>query len=128
MALVPRVPTDLLIRAHGAIGSTAFQPDTLDAATAALARTSGPDRAQAVVLRLIAFRKIATNRVPNGWSVAIDGKTYALTDRALFEAAAQAPLRTPKSMLMKELAFRPHELLSIAFASTPPLDAPRQLP
>ena len=128
MALVPRVPTDLLIRAHGAIGSTAFQPDTLDAAEAALAHPGGTDRAQAIILRLIAFRKIATNRVSSGWSVAIDGKTYALTDRALFEAAAQAPLRTPKSMLMKDLAFQRNELLAIAFASTPPLDAPRRSP
>lgn len=121
MVLVPRVPTDLLIRAHAAVGPTTLQSDTLNAATAALAHPAGPDPAQAIVLRLIAFRKVATSRVPSGWSVAIDGKTYAVTDRALFEAVAQAPLRAPKSMLMKDLAFRSHELWSIALTSAPPL-------
>jgi hypothetical protein len=128
MALVPRVPTDLLIRAHGAIGPTAFQADALDAATAALVHPGGPDCAQAIILRLMAFRKIAPNRVPNGWSLAIDGKTYPLTERALFEAAAQAPLRTPRSMLMKDLAFRRNELLAIALASAPPLDPVKSAP
>ena len=121
MALVPRVPADVLIRAHAAIGSTALQPDTLDAATAALAHRGGPDQAQAVILRLIAFRKLATARVAGGWSLAINGKNYPLTDRALFEAAAQAPLRMPRSLLMKDLAFRHYELLAIALASVPPL-------
>jgi hypothetical protein len=128
MALVPRVPTDLLIRAYGAIGHAAFQSDRLNAATAALAHPGGPDPAQAIILRLIAFRKVPTNRVPSGWSIAIEGRTFALTERALFEAAAQAPLRTPRSMLMKDLAFRPHELLSIALTSVPPLSSPRVSP
>jgi hypothetical protein len=120
MALVPRVPADLLIRAHAAIGSTALQPDTLDAATAALAHRGGPDQAQAVILRLIAFRKLATARTTGGWSLAIEGKNYAVTERALFEAAAQSALRMPKSLLMKDLAFRRYELLAIALASAPP--------
>src|SRR5262245_48983560 len=113
MPLIPRVPTDLLIRAHGQIGSSAFQPDSLDAAAAAFAQRGGPDQAQAVILRLIAFRKIAADRRPSGWSLVIDGKACMLTERALFEAAAQAPLRMPKSMLMKDLAFQHRELLSI---------------
>jgi hypothetical protein len=123
MALVPRVPADLLIRAHGTIGSTALRPDTLDAATAALAHRGGPDQAQAVVLRLIAFRKLAAARAADGWSLAIDGKSYPLTERALFAAVAQAPLRLPRSLLMKDLAFRSYELLAIALASVPPLKA-----
>jgi hypothetical protein len=133
MALVPRVPADLLIRAHAAIGSTALRPDTLDAATAALTHRGGPDQAQAVILRLIAFRKLATARTAGGWSLAIAAKSaiatnsaiatksYALTDCALFEAVAQAPLRMPRSMLMKDLAFRHYELLAIALASAPPV-------
>jgi hypothetical protein len=134
MTLVPRVPADLLLRAHGAIGTTALQPDTLDAATAAFAHHGGPDQAQAVILRLIAFRKLATVRNAGGWSLAIEAKHYeakqyeakhyAVTERALFEAAAQAPLRMPRSMLMKDLAFRPYELLAIALASAPPLESP----
>jgi len=120
MALVPRVPADLLIRAHGVIGSTALQPDTLDAATAAFARSAGPDQAQAVILRLIAFRKLAMVRTAGGWSLALAGKNYAVTESALFEAAAQAPLRMPSSMLTKDLAYRPHELLAIALTSVPP--------
>jgi hypothetical protein len=124
MALVPRVPTDLLLRAHGAIGTTALQPDTLDAATAGFAHRRGPDQAQAVILRLIAFRKLAAVCNAGGWSLTIEGKNYAVTERALFEAAAQAPLRMPRSMLMKDLAFRPYELLAIALASAPPLKSP----
>ena len=122
MALVPRVPADLLIRAHGAIGLTALQPDTLDAATAAFARSAGADQAQAVILRLIAFRKLTMVRSAGGWSLAMAGKNYAVTERALFEAAAQAPLRMPSSMLMKDVAFRHHELLAIALTSAPRLE------
>jgi hypothetical protein len=96
----------------------------LDAATAAFAHRGGPDQAQAVILRLIAFRKLATVRNAGGWSLTIEAKQYAVTERALFEAAAQAPLRMPRSMLMKDLAFRPNELLAIALASAPPLKSP----
>jgi hypothetical protein len=125
MPLVPRVPTDLLIRAHGPVGSAPLQPDRLDAAAAAFTQRGGPDRAQAVILRLIAFKKIAAERRPNGWSLMLDGKPCALTDRALFEAAAQAPLRLPRSMLMKDLTFVGKELLAIALASAPPLGPAR---
>jgi hypothetical protein len=122
MALVPRVPADLLIRANTAIGSSALQPDALDAAAAAFTHRGGPDQAQAVILRLIAFRKLATERRESGWSLVIGHKSYALTERALFEAAAQAPLRMPASMLMKDLAFRATELVAIALTAVPPLD------
>jgi hypothetical protein len=79
-----------------------------------------PDQAQAVILRLIALRKIAKQRRASGWSLATDGKSYVLTNRALFEAAAQAPLRMPKSLLMKDLAFHQNELLAIALTAAPP--------
>jgi hypothetical protein len=118
MALVPRVLTELLIRASDSIGSAALQPDALDDAAAGFA---DPDQAQAVILRLIALGKIARERRASGWSLDMRGKNYALTDRALFEAAAQAPLRVPKSMLMKDLAFHQSELLVIALAAAPPL-------
>ena len=121
MALVPRVLTDLLIRASDSIGgSAALQPDALDKAAAGFG-DHGPDQAQAVILRLIALGKIARERRPSGWSLDIRGKNYELTDRALLEAAAQAPLRMPKSMLTKDLAFQPRELLLIALAAAPPL-------
>jgi hypothetical protein len=119
MALVPRVLTDLLIRASDSIGSAALQPDALDDAAAGFA--NGPDQAQAVILRLIALAKITRQRRASGWSLDIRGKQYALTNRALLEAAAQAPLRMPKSMLTKDLEFHPTELLVIALAAAPPL-------
>jgi hypothetical protein len=125
MPPVPRVPTDLLIRAHGSVGSAPLQPDRLDAAAAAFAQRGGPDRAQAVIIRLIAFKKIAAERRPDGWSLAVDGKACMLTERALFEAAAQLPLRMPKSMLMKDLAFQSKELMAIALAAAPPLSPAR---
>jgi len=61
-------------------------------------------------------------RSAGGWSLALAGKNYTVTERALFEAAAQAPLRMPRSMLMKDLAYQPHELLAIALTSAPPLE------
>jgi hypothetical protein len=122
MALVPRVPSDLLMRANGAVGSAALHPDALDAATAAFTHRGGPDQAQAVILRLIAFRKLAAERRDSGWSLVIGHRSYALTERALFEAAAQAPLRMPESMLMKDLTFRATELVAIALTAVPPLD------
>lgn len=117
MALVPRVPTDSLIRASDAIGSATLQPDGLDA----LAGQNPADQAPALILRLIAFSKIEKERRPSGWSIIINDKSYALTSRALFEAAAQAPLRMPKSLLAKDLAFRQSELFAIALTSAPPL-------
>jgi hypothetical protein len=120
MTLVPRVLTDLMIRANDSIGSAALHPDALDKAAAGFGG-HGPDQAQAVILRLIALDKIEKERRAGGWSLDIRGKNYALTDRALLEAAAQAPLRMPKSLLMKDLAFQQSELLVIALAATPPL-------
>jgi hypothetical protein len=118
---VPQVPAEHLLAANKkavqdreAFGSA----DVTVSIVFALAKKVPPEEVLATMHRLHALANTLADGDGKAWRTDLEGQDYTLLDKALFRAAARAPLKEAETM--KEIKFDPKLLLDIALEESKP--------
>ena len=118
---VPQVPAEHLIAANKravqdreALGSSEVTVSIISA----LAKKIPSEEVLATMHRLYALANTLADGRGKAWRTDLEGQDYTLLDRALFRAAARAPLK--EAEMMNEMKFDLKQLLDIALEESKP--------